>query len=247
MRVAAPANEYVCTGKGPSPRSRQSAEIVVPILLEYVQPTSVVDVGCGGCDWLRVFLDHGATSVLGLDGHYVDPSGIAIPRECFRAVDLSDPFDVPGPFDLAVSIEVAEHLPARAARPLVRALSAAAPVVLFSAAVPGQGGRSHMNEQWPLYWRNLFAEQGYTRLDPIRPRIWRDTRVAWWYRQNLFLFVSAAAIAQSPALQAEARLASGHDMELLQTDVFSRLTSLRGLVQHTARAAMQAVRRRMPI
>jgi hypothetical protein len=93
----------------------------------------------------------------------------------------------------------------------------------------------------------LFAEQGYTRLDPIRPRIWRDTRVAWWYRQNLFLFVSAAAIAQSLALQAEARLASGQDMELLQTDVFSRLTSFRGLVQHTARAAIRAVRRRIPV
>jgi SAM-dependent methyltransferase len=247
MPVAAPANEYVCTGKGPSTRSRRSAEIIVPVLLEYVQPTSVVDVGCGGCDWLRVFLDHGVSSVLGLDGDYVDPSRIAIPKECFRAVDLSYPFEVPGTFDLAVSVEVGEHLPGRAARPLVRALSAAAPVVLFSAAVPGQGGRSHMNEQWPSYWRNLFAEYGYTRLDPIRPRIWRDTRIAWWYRQNLFLFASAAAIAHAPALQAEASLASEQDIELLHADVFSRLTSLSGLVHHAARAAVRAVRRRIPI
>src|SRR5688572_21793249 len=122
-----------------------SARVIVPLVRDLTNCDSVVDVGCGHGAWLKVFQDHGASQVVGCDGAYVDPTQLLIPGNCFRQVDLSRPFNIAGRFDLAVCLEVAEHLPSSMACPLVSALCQAAPIVLFSAAVPGQGGIHHIN------------------------------------------------------------------------------------------------------
>src|SRR5205823_3545352 len=124
----------------------------------------------------------------GLDGPSVDASHLLIDPACFTPVDLARCPELAETFDLALCLEVAEHLPPRASRPLVRLLTRAAPLVLFSAAIPGQGGVGHRNEQWPDYWRARFAEFGYRRLDPVRRHVWQDPRVAGWYQQNLYLY-----------------------------------------------------------
>lgn len=166
----------------------RSADVVVPVVLDYVQPATLIDVGCGTAAWARAFSDTGVR-VRGIDGDYVPRGQLMIPAAQFTAVDLRHPFNVGG-FDLAVALEVAEHLPASSAAGLVESLCKAAGVVLFSAAVPGQGGTDHINEQWPWYWRQLFLKCGFRMFDPIRPRILHDRRVAWWYRQNVFMFAS---------------------------------------------------------
>ena len=93
------------------------------------------------------------------------------------------------PFELAQSLEVAEHLDHIFAANFVKLLTSLADVVLFSAAIPYQGGVCHINEQPPAYWAELFAKQGYVCLDFLRPSIWGDESVLWWYRQNLLVFV----------------------------------------------------------
>lgn len=168
--------------------SLRSARVVVPIVMEMVRPKSVVDVGCGVGTWLRAFSENGVGKVLGLDGAYVDTSKLLIPKEDFRPTDLSRPFSVSERFDLAVSLEVAEHLPGAAAENFVKTLVTLAPVVMFSAAIPLQGGTNHINEQWPEYWADIFGSFNYRMLDSIRGRIWQDPAVEWCYRQNLFLF-----------------------------------------------------------
>lgn len=92
-------------------------------------------------------------------------------------------------FDLALCLEVAEHLPAEAGAVLVETLTRHAPAVLFSAAIPGQGGTDHVNEAWPEVWQWHFAKAGFDCHDIIRPAIWADARIEPWYRQNLPLFV----------------------------------------------------------
>jgi glycosyltransferase involved in cell wall biosynthesis len=77
-----------------------------------------------------------------------------------------------------------------------------ASVVLFSAAIPDQGGTAHLNEQWPSYWAELFARRGYQAYDAIRPAVWDDQQVAWWYRQNILVFADAQARGAHPALAA---------------------------------------------
>jgi hypothetical protein len=70
-----------------------------------------------------------------------------------------------------MSLEVAEHLSGKAGACLVHTLTQAAPLVMFSAAVPGQRGSHHINEQWPGYWRSLFTDEGFRLFNPIRPLI----------------------------------------------------------------------------
>src|SRR5262245_3511460 len=112
-----------------------------------------------------------------------------IAAERFRETDLSRPFALPRTFDLAVSLEVAEHLPAAAATGFVQSLAKLAPAVLFSAAVPHQGGWQHVNEQWPQYWADLFARDRFFAVDCLRERFWTVADVRWWYAQNMILFL----------------------------------------------------------
>jgi SAM-dependent methyltransferase len=173
--------------------ARTSAQSILPPLLELFAPSSVVDVGCGTGAWLAQCLALGVPSGLGLDGTWVPLDDLEIPRERFELADLSEPLSVEDRFDMAICVEVAEHLPARAADSLVAGLTALAPVVLFSASVPGQRGSHHVNEQWPGYWFERFAAHGFTAHDIVRPRVWDDPRVAWWYAQNAVVYVSADA------------------------------------------------------
>ena len=227
--------------------SSDSAAVVVPLVMDLISPTSVVDVGCGVGAWLREFANAGVGDFLGLDGDYVEPAKLMIPPERFRGADLSAPQPLDRTFDLAGCLEVAEHLPARAAGPLVDLLTAASPVVLFSAAVPGQGGTQHVNEQWPVYWRCRFAANGYERLDPIRPRIWREAGVSWWFKQNLFLFVRRDVLTINPRLKIEAELATANPFELVHADLVASFDTLKGVLKALPRVAWSAVRRRLPV
>ncbi len=223
--------------------SLQSARVVVPLVAGLVQPRSVVDIGCGLGTWLKAFVEHGITDCLGLDGDYVDRSKLLIPAEKYRAADLAKPLELGRTFDLAVCLEVAEHLPPRHAIQLIRSLTALAPCVLFSAAAPGQGGTQHVNEQWPSYWRKMFSSVGYSRLDPIRPQIWRNRSVDWWYRQNIYLYCKSSYIDATAALREEAEMAEACPFELVHEDVFGPLTTFRGLTRNWISAARRVLGR----
>lgn len=184
--------------------AHQSAEVIVPLILEWVQPGSVVDVGCGDGTWLSVFQAGGIDDILGLDGSYVLSETLQIPKERFVPKDLSQPVSLGRTFDLAVSLEVAEHLPAESAPGFVESLTSLSDVVLFSAAIPHQGGTHHVNEQWPNYWIDLFESRGYIPVDSLRRRLWNDAAVQPWYAQNSFLFVRGDRLTHYPLLQSAA-------------------------------------------
>ena len=115
------------------------------------------------------------------------------PRIEFRAVDLASPIKVDERFDLAISLEVAEHLPATRADSFVELLCHCADVVIFGAATKLQGGTNHINEQWQSYWVERFEGHGYTCIDLFRQSSWGSNEVDWWYQQNAFLFVNKDA------------------------------------------------------
>jgi hypothetical protein len=161
----------------------------------------MVDVGSGRGAWARAALDHGVEDVLAIDGPWVDRTRLAVPPDRFRATDLAEIADVGRRFELAISLEVAEHLPPDASERHVRLLVGAAPIVVFSAAVPGQGGIGHVNERWPADWAALFARHGYEVVDCLRPMLWSADDVQWWYAQNMLLFGDPAALGANPALR----------------------------------------------
>jgi SAM-dependent methyltransferase len=184
-----------------NPRVRSSAERIVPHLLHYVPAKSVIDVGCGIGTWLSVFQSCGVQDILGVDGSYVDLAQLQIPQGCFLTHDLETPFSLDRGFDLALSLEVAEHLCPEAANTFVESLTSLSPVVVFSAAVPGQGGDRHINEQWPPYWIERFQQRGYEAIDVLRRPFWDDDEVEWWYAQNLFFFVDDRGLDSHPQLR----------------------------------------------
>jgi len=173
------------------------------MVLDLVEPASVIDIGCGIGNWLAVFREQGIEDLLGIDGDYVEEDQLLIPPDWFLAFDLTRPIHLERRFDLVVSLEVAEHLPAERSADFIRSLVKLGPVVLFSAAIPFQGGTHHVNEQWPEYWAELFQKHDYAAIDCIRPRIWTDDRVEWWYAQNVLLFAEKKHLADHPKLKAE--------------------------------------------
>jgi SAM-dependent methyltransferase len=171
-----------------------SAQVVVPLVLDLLRPSSVVDVGCGVGTWLQVFSECGIADIQGIDGAYVNVQQLCIEAGKFKAHDLRKPLSMSRQYDLATSVEVAEHLPAPSAEQFVSSLCGLAPAVMFSAAIPFQGGDDHINEQWPEYWAALFASRGYVAYDVLRPLLWNNPSVAYYYAQNLLLFVRADAV-----------------------------------------------------
>lgn len=179
--------------------SMRSAAVIVPAVLDLVPVCSVLDVGCGGGAWLAEFARHGVDDFLGIDLDVQSPA-LVIDEQRFRRIDLNRPFDLSRRFDLVVCLEVAEHLIGDPAA-FVESLCRHGDKVLFSAAIPGQGGTHHVNEQWLSYWDERFATQGYQVFDLLRAGLWRDRRVEWWYRQNIVLFAtgeSAVALRGTP-------------------------------------------------
>jgi hypothetical protein len=184
----------------------RSARTVVDLVRKALPIRSVVDFGCAEGVWLKAWRDAGVDDVLGLDGDYVERRRLLVPQERFRAVDLAQPIELGRRFDLAQSLEVAEHLPETAARTFVATIARHSSQVLFSAAPPGQGGAHHVNEQPYEYWRDLFAARGFCLLDWIRPRIGADKGLAPWYRFNTFLYAERSTLDHLPGAIAAARL-----------------------------------------
>ena len=173
-----------------SDSSYLSASVIVPKIIELLQVTSVVDVGCGVGTWLRAFEEHAITDVYGIDGDYVNIHQLQISQGKFLAHDLVKPIRLDRKFDCCLSLEVAEHLPSQSATEFVASLTTLSDVVVFSAAIPNQGGVCHINEQWQSHWIELFHECGYEPYCDIRTLFWNDKRISDWYRQNLFVFVN---------------------------------------------------------
>lgn len=177
-------------------RTVYAAETVLGIVAPVLPALrSAVDIGCGVGTWLSV-LGRQGVAVRGVDGHWVDVANLAIPATSFTHHDLQGDLDLGHRFDLAISLEVAEHLPAARAPGFTTWLAALSDVILFSAATPRQGGRNHFNEQWQDYWANLFATRDYVAVDLVRPRIWNDPKIATWYRQNTLLYVRRSRLAE---------------------------------------------------
>ena len=187
-------------------QNRESALRILKILFDYVEPKSVLDVGCGLGTWLRVAQELGLQEVHGIEGSWLDTKQLQVDPTRVTILDLERGFNLGRRFDLAFCLEVGEHLSPSAADPLVASLVAHTDTVLFSAAIPFQGGHHHVNEQFPDYWSERFARYGFRPIDLLRPRIWDDRAMHWWLRQNVLIFAHERVIAANAKLQQESEV-----------------------------------------
>ncbi len=222
--------------------SYRSAAVVSDILLSMVPIRSVVDIGCGTGSWLRAFKERGVSEIMGYDGGYVQRDLLEIDPSSFCAKDLHELDSISKKFDLALCLEVLEHLPDKVGKKLVELMCSTSPLVLFSAAIPGQGGTNHVNERWHEYWHSVFKANGFQVVDCIRPKTLTDKRVELWYRQNIFLYASQTAFETHPRLL---ELAENQDygISLVSTVRFSKFTYCSGLLDELTKCVVRKVLR----
>jgi SAM-dependent methyltransferase len=183
--------------------SLASARSVVPIVMRHLRPLTILDVGCGAGAWVRAYEEAGALQVVGVDADYVHADQLLFDPARFHAIDVGGIFRMGREFDLVQCLEVAEHMEPAASEALLDNLVAHAPLVLFSAAPPGQGGENHINERPYGYWRDRFRTRGYALYDFMRPQLRYRRSVEQWYRYNMLLFVREdAAGGLAPAVAA---------------------------------------------
>lgn len=170
--------------------STDSASEILPYIFGLIgKPDNVIDIGCGTGTWLKVCKDLGVSQVRGYDGpHVLDTNQLLISKAEFTPLNLENlsTHENPEKYDLAICLEVVEHLSPFSAEKIVNYLCQISNVILFSAAMPGQTGENHLNEQYPDYWHKLFRDNGFTFYD-LRGKYWNNEKVEWWYRQNIYL------------------------------------------------------------
>ena len=165
-----------------------SAQELIPFLIKTLAPKSLLELGSGVGIWSKVALDCGIADLRAVDGPWVSADRLRVPADKFLSHHLGTPLNLGRSFDLALCLEVGEHLESGAADILVESLTRHAPVIVFGAAMPFQGGTLHVNEQWPNYWRERFEAKGYCMIDVVRPAFWNNSSVAYYYKQNTFVY-----------------------------------------------------------
>lgn len=166
-----------------------SEDTILSLILSKHEINSMVDFGCAIGRWCRAGKNLGIQEVLGIDGKYVTEESLVIDKSEFMGADLGEKIELSKRYDLAISLEVAEHLSEKRSDIFIENLTRASDIILFSAAIPGQGGDFHVNEQPLSYWQRKFKEHGYYLCDCLRPIIWENDNVMPMYRQNCVLFI----------------------------------------------------------
>lgn len=125
-----------------------AAETILNLVLKrlLITPKSIVDIGCGVGTWLQVAnIKYNINTVVGVDGDYVPRRYLQIKENEFVTCNLEN-YSVDKvmkenrKFDIAISLEVAEHISEENAFNFINKLCKLSDVVVFSAAVPKQGG-----------------------------------------------------------------------------------------------------------
>lgn len=204
-------------------KTQTTANDILSILFRVMAFRSVIDIGCGVGTWLNSALRLGSKTILGIEGHWLEKDFAVVDKEFIKTQDLENKIQVESKFDLAITLEVAEHLSEMRADSFIDDLCALSDLVLFSAAIPNQGGSHHINEQWQSYWARRFKERGYHVYDIIRWKIWSRSDIATWYKQNTIVYCRAASAADK-AMQAvfPSPCVDVHQLDVVHPDLFAR-------------------------
>ena len=167
-----------------------SAKIILPMIFKYYKPNSIIDVGCGIGTWLSAALELGIDNLKGLDCNEISEDFLLVPRK-YISIDNLETHENKNniKYDLAISVEVAEHLDNSASEHFIKMLTSYSKVIIFSAGIPYQEGEHHINCQQPQFWHDIFAKYEYICFD------FRNELMNMWekinpcYAQNILLYV----------------------------------------------------------
>jgi len=222
-----------------------AASKICPKLTEIIGvPQSVIDLGGGAGSWCQAFKQIGSSRVCCIDHPSVLTSGrLLIDETEFIPADISKELPPIKPCDLAISTEFCEHIAKSRSEILVDFLTKSSKIVLFSAAIPRQGGIGHINEQRPNFWQALFLERGYQRIDAIRPLILSDSTIPAYLRQNLYLYVESKMVEKIPEKFRQSFIPD--EFEIVETRLLERPLGLSEVIREIPLALSRAVKNRL--
>ena len=165
-----------------------SALQILKYITSFIDIKSVIDFGCGMGTWCKAIEDLGISNILGIDQHIYDSKYMLIPEKNYMRYDLRKELLFSHKVDIAISVEVAEHIEEEYSERFIHNLCMCSDLILFSAALPFQGGTGHVNEKSCTFWANIFNKFKYKPIDCIRPHFWNNKQIEVWYRNNCILY-----------------------------------------------------------
>jgi hypothetical protein len=208
-----------------------SAGEILNFIFNILKPNSILDVGCGRGSWLKIAKKLGAKTIYGIDGSWND--GKKLDDDIiYKSLDLNNNFILDRNFDLTMCLEVAEHLEKSSADNLICSLIKTSDVVMFSAAYKHQGGAKHINENFHSYWASLFLKYNFVPFDIIRPVIWSNEKISYWYRQNTFLYVKKNSQKFKILINSYDYLKNNKLMDTIHPEMFFRKIESQSIVYH---------------
>ncbi len=169
----------------------ETARYLTGLLYGMFKPRRMIDLGCGAGVYAAAFRASGV-EVVAVDG-VAAPTEFAVPGPV-EVRDLTVPFGNPwGPFDLALCLEVAEHIPEPLAPAFLETITGFSDTLVLSSAPPFQRGHHHVNEQPKRYWIERLAARGFAydrkRTGVISETFKADRPPLMWMCQQVSVYV----------------------------------------------------------
>lgn len=154
----------------------------------FAKGARITDYGCG-LGFYVAFLRTRGFSVTGIEG--TKNVGTLAMVDDIIEHDLTRPPLASKERSNALCLEVGEHIPAIHLPTLLDNLMSSDPKkIVISWAIPGQGGRGHVNELDNLGVLDIFKSRHYS-LNSKQTRMLRDGMKddkCWWFKNTLFVF-----------------------------------------------------------
>lgn len=203
--------------------SYNNAKKIFKYLLENgIKIDSAIDIGGGTGAWLKALQDLNNARILTVDNSKYDRKGIIEESEFFECdittMDINKIINTYGRFNIAITIETAEHIDEKYADKFVDNLCCVSDVIMFSAAIKFQGGNGHVNEQRQSYWAEMFKKRNYYPIDCIRSHFWYDVDIHYHYKENCILYVKDYLVEEYKKIFADSLM----PMDVVHPEMFEK-------------------------
>jgi glycosyltransferase involved in cell wall biosynthesis len=151
---------------------------------ENINPKKVVDIGCGPGTYVYSLRDNNVNAY----GYDIDDRVDG--KDYLKKLSL---FEVNDKSDVVICLEVAEHIETELSDSIVDSIIRNVNddgMIIWTAAIPGQGGVGHINCQTKEYWEEKFISRGFYRDCTIENNLLEYIRSGshmGWFLQNLMV------------------------------------------------------------
>lgn len=163
-------------------------ELADALIAVFHDVKSTIDVGCGTGYYAGRFAAMGVDRAVGIEPNPITGTYLGGAEAITADVTAGDDLGL-GAFDLAMSLEVVEHIPReRHDRFFDFLCSSARRYVVFAGGTPGQAGVGHIACRPETEWEAELNQRGWVR-HPHLTRFLRTSAFYWWSRRNTMVFV----------------------------------------------------------